>query len=128
MLSAAISQMFVVLVVIGKISLFDIVLNSIFFNFSRNLCRFLCVRLESISPDSRIFDDYAINNVWIFGAFYDVIWALLLRKPTTSSTGSYSSSPMRAILASLGIFLIFVSFTITLMLHRPKYPFATGAS
>jgi len=127
MLAAAISQMVVVLAVIGRVSLVDVVLNSIFFNFSWNLCRFLCVKLESISPDPRIFDDYAINNVWIFGAFYGVIWALLLRKPTTSSTGSYSSSPMGVILASLGTFFLFLSFAITLMLHRPKYPFATGA-
>ena len=100
-------------------------LNWFFFNFFWTLNHFLCLLLQVEAPDSRLWDDYHINNVYLFAACYGLIMALMLRRAPTASTERFSSSPSTTLLALLGTFFVFLSFCITTTLYGAKYTLLT---
>lgn len=113
-----ISQLVMVLGVFGRLSMLQVVFNSILYNIAWNLCHFLCAMLQMNGPDTRIFDDYQISNVYLFAACYSLIVGLLLPKHSRKVLSHNSSS---IILALLGTFFLFLSFCVTSTLFPLKF-------
>ena len=124
-LANVISQLVVFLAVFGRVSYGQIIMHSFGFNFVWNLNHFLCVLLAGTSPDSRLFDDYQISNVYLFAACYGLLVALLLNKPPTAQTADFSSTSNSAVLAHLGTFFLFLSFCATTTLFSIKSTLST---
>lgn len=85
-LANSISQLVTYLALFGKFSVLQIVANSLLFNFLWNLNHFLCVYLNTLSPDLRFFDDYQISNVYLFAAIYGFVVSHFLTTPKRSKT------------------------------------------
>lgn len=75
-----ISQLVMLMGVFGRLNVAQVVLNTIVYNISWNLCHFLCAKLVTVGPDTRIFDDYQISNVYLFASCYALTVSLLLPK------------------------------------------------
>lgn len=103
-----ISQLVLFLGVFGKLSLPQIIFNTFLYNFLWNLNHFLCAHLQTISPDTRIFDDYLISNVYLFAACYALALSLILKKPTSQRMFSHNNQTI--VIALLGTFFVFMSF------------------
>ena len=114
----SISQLVMLLGVFGRLNAVQVVLNTILYNTYWNLCHFLCVKLLKVSPDTRIFDDYQISNVYLFASCYAIMLSLILPKRTKKDL---SHSKPSAILALLGTFFIFLSFCATSTLFPLKF-------
>lgn len=114
-----ISQLVIFLGVFGKLTISQIILNSLFYNILWNLNYFLCAKLQMLSPDTRIFDDYQISHVYLFGSAYSLILCLLLRKPLVKKSINYHS--MSIVLAILGTFFIWMSFCTTTTFFPLKF-------
>lgn len=114
-----ISQLVVFLGVFGRLSLPQIIFNTFFYNFLWNLSHFLCSYLQTIGPDTRIFDDYLISNVYLFGACYALALSLILKK--NSSQRVFCHSNQSVIIALLGTFFVFLSFCTTTAFFPLKF-------
>jgi hypothetical protein len=114
-----ISQLVVFLGVFGKISITQIVFHTILYNICWNLNHFLCALLQINSPDTRIFDDYQISNVYLFAACYSLMLCLILKKPIFRR--SYTHDPQSVVIALLGTFFVFMSFCTTSTLFPLKF-------
>jgi hypothetical protein len=110
-LANAISQLVLMLGVYGRLSLPQIIIGSLLFNFSWNLCHFLCVLLAWTGPDPRLFDDYQITSVYLFAASFGLIVGQMLNKPAIGEF--FSQSKTSAILSQVGTFFLFLSFCTT---------------
>jgi hypothetical protein len=113
-----ISQLVMLLGVFGRLSITHVVLNTILYNIAWNLCHFLCVLLQFKGPDSRIYDDYQICNVYLFAACYSIVLAFLL-KPNFRK--KLSHSPQSIVLALAGTFFVFLSFCTTSTMFPLKF-------
>jgi ammonium transporter Rh len=96
---------------LGKLTPPQIVLNSVLFNFAWNLNHFLCARLQQISPDRRLFDDYQISSVYLFASSFGIVVSLLIKKPML--TRYFRHSNMSIIFAQIGTFFLFLAFCST---------------
>ena len=76
-LASCISQLVVTLSVFGKLNIVQLIINNILFNFMWTLNFFVCVLLQENGPDSRIFDDYQIGMVYLFGACYGIMVSMV---------------------------------------------------
>nr|BAK02534.1 predicted protein [Hordeum vulgare subsp. vulgare] len=113
----SISQLVMLLGVFGRLNAIQIVLNTIIYNITWNLCHFLCANLQLQGPDSRIFDDYQISNVYLFASCYSLILLLILKSPRISMKADIQSS----VVALLGTFFVFLSFCATSTLFPLKF-------
>jgi hypothetical protein len=113
-----ISQLVMLLGVFGRVSMAQVVFNTILYNITWNLCHFLCALLQTNGPDTRIFDDYQISNVYLFAACYSLAVALLLPSHSRKTLPHSSSS---IILALTGTFFVFMSFCVTSTLFPLKF-------
>jgi hypothetical protein len=77
----SISQLTVMLGLYGRLTPMQIVIQSILYNFLWNLNFFLNILAKNSSPDTRLFDDYQIANVYLFAGAYGLIVSFLLKKP-----------------------------------------------
>lgn len=114
----SISQLVMLLGVFGRLSMAQVVFNTILYNISWNLCHFLCAFLHTQGPDTRIFDDYQISNVYLFAACYSLVLALLLPNHSRKTLPHSSTS---IILALAGSFFVFMSFCVTSTLFPLKF-------
>jgi hypothetical protein len=114
-----ISQLVIFLGFFGKLSIPQIVFNTILYNICWNLNHFLCILLQTSGPDTRIFDDYQISNVYLFAACYSIVLCLILKKPLLKR--SFSHSPQSIVIALIGTFFIFLSFCTTTTLFPLKF-------
>lgn len=114
----SISQLVMLLGVFGKLSAVHVVVNTILYNITWNLCHFLCILLEINSPDTRIFDDYQINNVYLFAACYALVLSLIMKSHPKKSLSHSSQS---IVLALTGTFFVFLSFCATSTLFPLKF-------
>jgi hypothetical protein len=80
----AISQLVMFTALIGRFSVMQIAATSLFYNFSWNLCHMLCVSIQRGSPDARIFDDFAISNVYLFAACFGLVVTWLIKAPPST--------------------------------------------
>ena len=80
-LANAISQMVVMLAILGKMNIVQFLLHSITYNIAWTFNYFLCIKLQNISPDERVFDDYQISMVYLFGACYGLVMSMVNPKP-----------------------------------------------
>lgn len=121
-LANAISQLVVILIAYGKLSTIQIILQTIIFNVCWNLNHFLCIKLTTNSPDDRIFDDYQITNVYLFGGFYGWMLMNLMNineksiKSENSTTNHHAS-----VMSYVGSCFLFLSFCGTTTLFATKY-------
>lgn len=113
-----ISQLVMLLGVFGRLSMAQVVFNTILYNIAWNLCHFLCALLQMNGPDTRIFDDYQISNVYLFAACYSLVVGLLLPNHSRKALPHNSSS---IIFALLGTFFVFLSFCVTSTLFPLKF-------
>jgi hypothetical protein len=74
-LLCAISQLVVYIGIIGKLTIYKMILTSLIFNLFWSLNYFLCALLFRSSPDVRFFDDYSTNMVYLFAGIYGLIMA-----------------------------------------------------
>ena len=114
-----ISQLVVFLGVFGRLSLPQIIFNTFLYNFLWNLSHFLCSHLQTIGPDTRIFDDYLISNVYLFGASYALALSLILKR--SSSQRIFCHNNQTVIIALLGTFFVFMSFCTTTAFFPLKF-------
>ena len=91
-MACAISQLVVILAVFGKLTLTRLIWNWLLFNFFWTLTHFICLLLQTEAPDTRLWDEYSINNVYVFAACYGLILAVILKKPP-SNTENFSAKP-----------------------------------
>lgn len=75
--------------------------------------------LQTISPDTRIFDDYQISNVYLFAACYSIVLSLILKSPPTNKVKERSK--LSTVIAILGTFFIFMSFCMTTTMFPLKF-------
>jgi len=125
-LANSISQLVVLLGLWGKINLAQVALNSVLFNLMWNLNYFVCVLLQFQSPDNRIFDDYQITMVYLFGASYGFLASLIYPKP--ANNGIPISSPTATLLSLIGTFFLFLSFCVTSTFFSLKNDSPDGTS
>ncbi len=83
-----ISQLVIFLGLFGKLSIPQIIFNSIFYNILWNLNYFLCCFLQIKGPDTRIFDDYQISQVYLFASAYSLVLSLILKRPLIRKSNS----------------------------------------
>lgn len=120
-LANSIAQLVVALGLFGRLNIGQIIINCIGFNFCWNLNYFLCAFLAIDSPDSRIYDDYQINSIYLFAACYGVISSFFIRHPSPASTPEFSSSSNSSVTAHLGTFFLFLAFCGTTTLYTTKH-------
>jgi hypothetical protein len=113
-----ISQLVMLLGVFGRLSMAQVAFNTIFYNIAWNLCHFLCAMLQMNGPDTRIFDDYQISNVYLFAACYSLIVGVLVPNYSRKALTHNSSS---IVFALLGAFFVFLSFCVTSTLFPLKF-------
>jgi hypothetical protein len=123
-LANSISQLIGLLALFGRLSPSQIVLGSLLCNLAWNLNHYLCVLLLQISPDNRLFDDYLINSVYLFGGAYALMASSLVHKTHKREDKDYSDRS--AVLAQIGTFFLFLSFCASTTLYVPKFTRATG--
>lgn len=80
----AISQLVVMLALFGKINAFQITFFSLFYNIAWSLNHYFLISRLNSSPDSRIFDDYQIASIYLFGGIFALFSSLILKKPPVS--------------------------------------------
>lgn len=113
-----ISQLVVYLAIFGKLTIPQIVINTLFYNILWNLNYFLCALLQINSPDTRIFDDYQISHVYLFASSYSLVLSLILKKPSIKQAMKNHSM---SIMALFGTFFIWMSFCTTTTLFPLKF-------
>lgn len=114
----SISQLVVLLGVFGRLNIIQVVLNTILYNVAWNLLHFLCVLVQYNGPDSRVYDDYQIANVYLFAACYALVVSFFLKE---SPRKSFSHNSQSIILALVGTFFIFLSFCVTSTIFPLKF-------
>jgi hypothetical protein len=80
-LITSISQLVVLLSMLGKLSYLQLVTFSFFYNFLWPLNHYAMLNIQNKSPDLRFFDDYQISSVYLFAACFGTITMLILKKP-----------------------------------------------
>ncbi len=115
----AISQLVMFTALIGRLNTLQIMIISIFYNLLWNLCHFLCISIQQGSPDYRVFDDFAVSNVYLFAGCFGLILSLLLKNPPATDE-QYGQNQSSAIIAYMGTFFIFMSFCATSTLFSTK--------
>jgi hypothetical protein len=82
----AISQLIVFYALYQRLNAGQIFFFSIFYQVAFTLNYYLNAQLSTVQPDSlkRFFDDYAINQVFLFGAVFGLVVSLLCKKPPAS--------------------------------------------
>lgn len=120
-LANSIAQLVTALALFGRMNPVQVIINSFGFNFCWNLNYFLCAFLAIDSPDSRIYDDYQINSIYLFAACYGLIASFFLRQPATALTPEFSSSNNSTVTAQIGTFFLFLAFCATSTLYTTKY-------
>lgn len=123
-LITSISQLVVLLGLLNKLSAIQLVTFSFFYNFAWSLNHYLLVNIQNKSPDVRLFDDYSIASVYLFGAAFGFIAMLLVKKPN-SDDNQIESSDHSAIFAHVGAFFLFLAFCATTILYPQKTPSRT---
>ena len=119
-LANAISQLVVILIVYGKLSIVQITFQTIIFNICWNLNYFLCVYLSINSSDPRIFDDYQISCVYLFGGFYAIILMFFFTNEHQIQRSLFMAYHHTSIMSLVGNFFLFLSFCGTTMLFATK--------
>lgn len=82
-LMTSISQLVVMLSMLGKLSYLQLGVFTFFYNFLWPLNHYAMINVQNKSPDPRFFDDYQISSVYLFGACFGAIAMLILKKPPT---------------------------------------------
>ena len=107
-LASCISQLVVTLSVFGKLNIVQLIINSMLFNFMWTLNFFVCVLLQENGPDARIFDDYQISMVYLFGASYGIMVSMISQN--ISLDNKFMSTHRSVLVSALGAFFLFLSF------------------
>lgn len=116
----SIAQLVSLLALYGRLNPAQLFFNSLGFNFAWNLNHFLCCFLVTHSPDSRLFDDYQISNVYLFAAAYGLVASSLIKSPL-SALSQFRTSKNSEVLAHLGTFFLFLAFATTSTLYPLKF-------
>jgi hypothetical protein len=117
----SISQLTVMLGLYGRLSPMQLLLQSILYNLLWNLNFFLNILLKNSSPDTRLYDDYQIANVYLFAGAYGLIVSFLLKKPDIAALRErFTHNDNSLILAQIGTFFLFLSFCGTTALISQK--------
>lgn len=107
----------------GRLNPIQIITNIIGFNFTWNLCYFLCCLLVKNSPDNRLFDDYQISNIYVFAAIYGIIANLIIGFPSIKIQ-YFQSSKNSQLTAHVGVFFLFLAFATTSTMYPLKFALA----
>ena len=118
-LASSISQLVVAMAIFGKMNAVQVILHSMLYNFMWTFNFFLCVVLQENGPDDRLFDDYQISMVYLFGACYGLMASLVNSKPPLVE--QFSSTRQSALLSALGAFFMFLSFATTSVFFSLKF-------
>jgi len=118
-LSNSISQLILAVGLIGKLSCLQFIIGSFLFNFCWNLNHFLCIMIQIVSSDNRIFDDYQISCVYLFAATFGLVICKLSKN--AELTNHFSSNSSSVVLSQLGTFFIFLSFCTTTTFYSMKF-------
>lgn len=115
-LISAISQLIIYVAAIGHIQIYKVVIANLFFITAWTLNYALVTHFYSVSPDSRINDDYSICLVYLFGGFAGL--AVLLDTPSrllikTRSNPQQQLAPYSKIFATIGTFFLWIAFVFT---------------
>jgi hypothetical protein len=110
----------------GRLNPPQLIVSSFLFNFAWNFNHFLCVHLQQINPDNRLFDDYQISNVYLFAAVFGIVVSLIIKRPHL--TTRFASSDYSVILSQVGSFFLFLSFCSTTTFYSLKFVNDTTAS
>lgn len=121
----AISQLIVFYGIYQKINAGQIFLFSVLFQIFWTLNFALNAELARYQPDAtrRLFDDYAINQVFLFGAVFGLMVAILNKKPPREDLAmgkglpklqmhdpQMSNNELPLITSLIGTFLLFLTF------------------
>jgi hypothetical protein len=121
----AISQLVVFYGLYQRLNAGQIFLFSTFYQITWTLNYFLNVQLATKQPDSpkRLMDDYAINQVFLFGSIFALVASLFLKKPPREDLALGKALPHQVVINSqtnnndislitsvIGTFLLFLSF------------------
>lgn len=123
-LANAIAQLVMALGLFGRLSPPQVIVSSFLFNIAWNLNHFLCVHLQQINPDNRVFDDYQISSVYLFAATFGIIISLMIKKPHL--TTRFASTDLSSILSQVGSFFLFLSFCATTTFYSLKFTSTLG--
>lgn len=119
-LANAISQLVVILYVYGKLSMIQVIFQTIVFNIAWNLNFFLCVHLQMNSSDPRIFDDYQISMVYLFGGFYGIMLMCFLKYDERNNYSLFNAAHHTSVMSLVGNFFLFLAFCGTTMVFASK--------
>lgn len=121
----AISQLVVFYGLYQRLNAAQIFLFSTLYNVAWNLNYYLNIQVASVQPDGakRLMDDYAINQVFLFGSLFAVISSLFLKKPPREDLAIGKALPhqvvnnpqvnnndLSLITSVIGTFLLFLTF------------------
>jgi len=123
-LANAIAQLVMILGLFGRMTPPQVVISSFLFNFAWNLNHFLCILLQQINSENRIFDDYQISNVYLFAASFGIAVSLLIKKPQNFRIFGHNN--FSAILSQIGTFFLFLSFCTTTTFYSLKFVNVSG--
>lgn len=102
----------------GRINFIQVTLFSIFYNFCWGLNHYLILSRQNSAPDTRIFDDYQIASVYLFGGMFGLISSLIIKRPPLSE--GFLHSNFSSMFAQIGTFFLFLSFCATTILFSQK--------
>ena len=111
----------VILVVFGKLSTAQIIWQTIAFNILWNLNHIICILLTTLSPDPRIFDDYQITSVYVFGGLYGALIACFISNQERIKQANVMTNHNASVMSFVGTFFLFLSFCGTTTLFATKH-------
>jgi hypothetical protein len=124
----AISQLVVFYGLYQKLNIAQVFFLSIFYQVCWTLNYFLNVEVSRYQPDPnrRFFDDYAINQVFLFAAVFSLVVCLITKKPpkddlrfgrkVTLAADIRVPNELPLIISLIGTFLLYITFMgITIM-------------
>ena len=123
-LCCAISQLIIYLSVRGKVQLYKTLMTSLVFIIIWNLNYFLCLHVLNISPDTKFFDDYAISMVYVFGSIAALVMTFDSPNNLHKMKSSNRTLKYPKILSFLGIFFLWMSFSLTFSIVGIRKPSA----
>lgn len=118
-MACAISQLVMYTALIGRLSIAQTVIGSICYILGWNFVHMLCVSIQRAAPDTRLFDDYQINNVYLFAGAFGLAMTILIKNPPTFDL-EFGNSQLTGMIALIGTFFLFLSFGATSILFATK--------
>ena len=125
-LACSISQLVAMMALFGKLNIVQLILNSVLFNLFWTLNYFVCVLLNTHSPDDRLFDDYQVAMVYLFGGCFALMASLTTLKPPLVE--QFSSNKKTSVIAALGGLFLFLSFCTSSSFFSMKYHTSTDTA